>query len=149
MRWREVIWLVLATSALSALIVGSVRSEIEAARERYAADTLQAIAGHVTLAMQRAAQRGENPRAWRFPLVGPGSGTPGINSAGGTPLAKILPDAGWLAPDPWGRSYAVVLAGGQNSPYPVVLTTGPDGAEVDLAHAARRWTTPILWPTAP
>lgn len=148
MRWREAAWLLLAAAGLTWLIVGSVRAEVERARERYASDSLQALAGHVSLAMHRAVQRGEDPRAWRFPLVGPGEPTPGVNAAAGTPLAELLPEAGWLEPDPWGRSYAVILVGAERAPYPLVITAGPEGLPFDPAAASRRWTAPLLWPTA-
>jgi hypothetical protein len=148
MRLREAAWLLLATAALSGLIVGSVRTELHRARERYAVDQLQALVGHLTLAMHRAANRGEDPRLWGFPLLGPGATPPGV-AAGGTPLLELLPESGWLTADPWGRGFAVVLAGSERAPYPLAVTAGPDGLAVDPQSADRRWTQPLLWPPRP
>ncbi len=149
MRWREAAWLVLATGALIALIVSTVRTEVDAARERFAKDTLHFLAGHVALAMDRAAGRGEDPRAWQFPLLGPGEAWPGADDPTGTPLAAVLQHTGFVPADPWGRRFAVILVGHPAAPYPLLVCAGPAGLTFDPQHADRDWTAPILWPAAP
>jgi len=146
MRLREAAWLLFSLAALSWLIVGTVRSEVERARSRYAEDTLQYLAGHVALAMDRAADAGADPRAWTFPLMGPGNGLPGVPVGAGSPLTQALPHLAWLPADPWGRSYAVVLAGRAEAPYPLVICSGPDGLDLEELRGDRRWSAPVLWP---
>lgn len=146
MRLREAAWLLLSVAALSWLIVGTVRSEVEKARVRFAEDTMHYLAGHLALAMDRAAAAGDDPRAWEFPLLGPGTGLPGIPRESGTPLAQVLPQLSWLPADPWGRSYAVVKQGKAGAPYPLLICAGPDGLQLEELRADRRWSAPILWP---
>lgn len=146
MRLREAAWLLVSLTALVWLIVGTVRSEVEAARIRFAEDTLHYLAGHVALAMDRAAAAGEDPRNWEFPLIGPGSGLPGVAPGAGAPLVKVLPHLSWLPADPWGRSFALVKQGKAGAPYPLLICAGPDGTPFDAASSDRRWHTPILWP---
>jgi hypothetical protein len=149
MRWREAAWLVLATGALIALIVSTVHREVDAARERFAKDTLHFLAGHLALAMDRAAGRGEDPRAWKFPLLGPGEAWPGADDATGSPLAAVLPHTAFVPADPWGRRFAVILTGNPSAPYPLLVCAGPAGLTLGAEPADRHWTEPILWPSAP
>lgn len=146
MRLREGAWLLFSVAALSWLIVGTVRLEVEQARERYAEDTLHYLAGHLALTMDRAAAAGEDPREWPFPLQGPGAGLPGVPPGEASPLARVLPQIGWLPADPWGRSYTVVLAGRADARYPLLLCAGPDGAGLEVLRSDRRWSSPVLWP---
>ena len=146
MRLQEAAWLLLSVAVLTWVIVSTVRSEVAEARARFAEDTMQYLAGHVALAMDRAAAAGQDPHLWDFPLLGPGSGLPGIPAGKGAPLAKVLPGLSWLPADPWGRSFAVVLAGKAEAPYPLVLCAGPEGLAVEALRADRRWSRPVMWP---
>lgn len=142
MRWREGAVVLLASAAMAAVILGTIRSELEKARARFARDTLHHLAAHVSVAMQRAAARGEDPREWAFPLLGPGAESPG---GAGTPLTLVLPAGAWLPRDPWGRGYRVLLAGAEPHRYPLLMSGGPEG-EFGLNAPDPRWTEPILWP---
>lgn len=124
------------------VILGTVDAELERARERFAEDSLAYLAGHVALAMQRAAERGEDPRAWAFPLLGPGA-----EHAGGlgTPLELVLPAGSWLPRDPWGRGFLVLLAGEDPHRFPLLVCGGPGGG-FDPQRPDPRWTEPLLWP---
>ena len=145
MRWREAAIVLLAAAAIVWVILGTVSAELQKARARFATDTLGHLAGQVALAMQRAASRGEDPRAWSFPLLGPGA-APG-EGEGGTPLAELLPEGAWLPRDPWGRGFRVVLAGEEPRRYPLVICGGPE-ARFDAAAPDPRWSEPLLWPAA-
>lgn len=142
MRWRETALVLLACAAIVWVILGTVRSELQKARVRFAADTLVHLAGQLTLAMHRAAERGEDPRTWQYPLLGPGA-VP--TAEGGTPLAELLPEGAWLPPDPWGRAYRVLLTGEEPRRYPLLVCGGPED-RFDAAEPDPAWTQPILWP---
>lgn len=146
MRLREGAWLLLSLAGISWLIVGTVRSEVDKARARFAQDTLKYVAGHLALAMDRAAAAGEDPRSWDFPLTGPGNPLPGLPAAEGSPLAAAVPHLAWLPTDPWGRSYAVVLTGKAEAPYPLVICAGPEALDLAALRSDRTWSTPVLWP---
>lgn len=144
MRWREAALVLLACAAIVWIILGTVQSELQRARSRFAADTLVHLAGQLTLAMHRAAERGEDPRTWEFPLLGPG---PESATGTGTPLATLLPEGAWLPRDPWGRAYQVLLTGEEPRRYPVLICGGPEGA-FDAELPDPRWSQAILWPDA-
>jgi hypothetical protein len=146
MRLREGAWLLFSVVGLSWLIVGTVRSEVDKARTRFAQDTLKYVAGHLALAMDRAAAAGEDPRQWDFPLQGPGNALPGIPADEGSRLAAALPQLSWLPADPWGRSYVVILTGKAEAPYPLVLCAGPEALDLAALRGDRTWSAPVLWP---
>lgn len=141
MRWREAVILLLASAAIVWIILGTVRSELHQARIRFAEDTLAHLAGQVSLAMHQAAERGEDPQRWTYPLFGPGHPAGGA----GTPLAQVLPHGAWIPADPWGRGYRVLLAGEPSRPVPLLVCGGPED-RFDLARPDPRWSQPILWP---
>ncbi|MDA1260537.1 MAG: hypothetical protein O3A20_07920 [Planctomycetota bacterium] len=144
-RWREAAIVLLASAAIVWIILGTVRSELQRARMRFAEDTLAHLAGQVTLAMQRASDRGEDPRAWSFPLLGPGAEGSAVL---GTPLELVLPAGSWLPRDPWGRGFRVLLAGEDPRRYPLLVCGGPDD-RFDPERPDPRWSQPILWPEPP
>ena len=138
-RAREAAVVVLACGAIVWIILGTVRAELDKARSRFAGDTLAYLASHLTLAMHRAANAGEDPHAWEFPFSGPGAG------AGGHPMAALLPVGSWLPADPWGRPYRLVLGGSAPHQYPVLLCDGPDG-QANAESPDPSWSALILWP---
>lgn len=135
--------MLLASAAIVWVILGTVSAELQKARVRFASDTLGHLAGQVALAMQRAAARGEDPRAWSFPLLGPGAAA--ADGEGGTPLENLLPEGAWLPRDPWGRGFRVVLAGEEPRRYPLLVCGGPED-RFDPVQPDPQWSQPLLWP---
>ena len=132
------------TVAIALLILGTLRSEVRKARERYAGDQLEHLAGLLTLALEDAAAAGKDPRtAWDWPLLGPGEPPAGVVPGGS--LAEVLPPGTWLEPDPWGRALVFALAGDGARPFPVVACAGPDG-ELALEPLDPEWSEPLYWP---
>ncbi len=145
-RVLELAWALALTAGIAALILGTLRSEMRKARERYAGDQLVHLAGLLTLALEDAAAAGADPStAWDWPLLGPGEPPAGVVPGGS--LAEVLPPGTWLEPDPWGRALVLALAGEGGRRFPVVACAGPDG-ELALEPLDPEWSEALYWPVA-
>ncbi len=88
----------------TALILWTLGRELDRAKSRHAEDMMDALAGHLELAL------GSGLEAWPEgvpALHGPGT-LPEGDWTGARPLAEVLPPGSFVPSDPWERAYVVV-----------------------------------------